>query len=335
MNSMEHSSELRKDLVSGDWVVIATGRAKRPQDFLEHKSEPFAQPKDTCPFEGADAESLALYSNGGGTRSEWKVAVIPNKYPAFVGGICPSEYSVGPYQSLEGIGFHELVVSRDHERAFAEMTDADVELVVRAYQERFSVLKKEPCVAYISIFSNHGKKSGASISHPHSQIIAIPVVPPDIGRSLAGSAVYFKEHQTCVHCAMLEYEIQNKVRVIYENELFVAFAPYASRTAFEVRIFPKKHSAWFEDMGPGDRLFFAGALRASLAKLHKGLGDPDYNFFLHTAPVGDRKNFDHYHWHLEIIPKTSIWAGFEIGTGIDISVIAPETAAGFLRETVV
>ena len=223
-------------------------------------------------------------------------------------------------------------MTKDHKRSIAEMSAEEVELILRAYQDRYLVLKKDECVEYIVILHNHGRLSGATISHPHSQIAAIPVVPPDVGRSIRGSASYFHEHKTCVHCLVLEYELKAKKRVIYENENFVTVAPFASKTAFEMRIFPKKHYPHFEDVEAGERMYLAQALRMSLAKLFKGLRNPDYNFFLHTAPTGDSQEFHHYHWHFEILPKTAIWGGFEIGTGIEISVISPEAAAKFLRE---
>lgn len=321
-------SELRQDLVSGDWVVIATGRAKRPHDFLKQKREPFGQPLQRCPFERLNAQALSVYSRD----EEWWVEVIPNKYPAFGKGVCALFHKAGPYQWGDGVGFHEVVITRDHKRSIAEMSDEETELIIKAYQDRYLALKEDECVEYVSIFHNHGKLSGATISHPHSQIIAIPVIPPDVGRSLKGSSEYFHKNKACVHCAIVHYEMRAKERILYENDHFVALCPYASKTAFEVRIFPKRHSPHFETMVPKETISLANALRVALAKLFRGLKNPDYNFFLHTAPVADSQEFHHYHWHFEILPKTAIWAGFEIGTGIEISTIAPETAAGFLRK---
>lgn len=319
-------SELRQDLVSGDWVVIATGRAKRPHEFLRQKREPFRQPRATCPFEKIHTDALSVYS----IDENWWVEVIPNKYPAFGKGVCALFHGVGPYQWTRGVGFHEVVISRGHEKSWAEMSDEEAELVVRAYQDRYLALKDDDCVEYVSIFHNHGKLSGATVAHPHSQIIAIPVIPPDVGRSLHGSAEYYHKNRACVHCFMLRYERKIKERIIYENDHFLVLAPYASKSAFEMRIYPKRHSSHFEIILSRERFALANALRVALAKLFRGLKNPDYNFFLHTAPTGDTQEFHHYHWHFEVLPKTAIWAGFEIGTGIEISSIAPETAAQFL-----
>lgn len=331
-----HMSELRRDLVSGDWVVIATGRAKRPHDFLSTRRVREFQPIGSCPFEELHPE--AVFS--GATHGEvigknWSVQVIPNKYPAFDKGACAVFTAHGPYQWTDGTGFHEVVITRSHTRSLAELTNGEVEAVIAAYQTRYRVFQRDECVQYVSIFHNHGPLAGATITHPHSQMIALPVIPPDVGRSLDGSKRYFAEHRACVHCAMLAYEHEAGERIIYENDACAVFAPYASHTAFEVRIFPKHHAARFETADAVTRAGVADALRVALAKLFIGLEDPDYNFFIHTAPTKNPAALEQYHWHIEIIPKTAIWAGFEIGTGIEISTITPETAAEFLRGVVI
>lgn len=332
MNS-KSISELRQDVVSGEWVVIAIGRAKRPQEFIKLKRPSFRQPKKICPFESVSSDTLFLASlDGSAENNNWWVQVKKNKYPAFGKGTCSVTGHLGPYQWSRGVGFHEVVFTRDHDRAIASMNDDEVELIMRAYQERYRAVKEDPCVEYVSIFHNHGRGSGASISHPHSQIIAIPVIPPNVARSLEGSANYFHKHNSCVHCMIVHYELRQKVRVVYENKRFVVIAPYASKTAFEMRVFPKFHSAYFEETSEHDRMMLANALRMSLTKLARGLDNPDLNFFLHTAPTKNSAQFSHYHWHIEILPKTAIWAGFEIGTGIDITSIAPEAAAKFLKK---
>lgn len=331
---MKNNSELRQDIVSGDWVVIATGRAKRPQEFLQSKERPgFYQPPESCPFENLDEKTLiAYFKSGEHPENKWWVGVVPNKYPAFSREGEPFLHSVGPYKWTEGIGYHEVVITGDHERSMAEMSSEEVELIMRAYQERYLVMKKDDGIRYIAILHNHGHLAGATVFHPHSQIIAIPVIPPDIGKSIRGSGDYSFRYRSCVHCQVLKYELEVKERLIYENESFAVLAPFASKTAFEIRIFPKKHSPYFEEMDKEARVYLADAMRISLAKLFQGLGNPDYNFFLHTAPTRDTREFGQYHWHFEILPKTSIWGGFEISTGIEISTITPEEAAKFLRE---
>lgn len=338
---MKQISELRQDMVSGDWVVVATGRARRPNEYIGHRREP-PQPKAKCPFEPLADSSFFIYDEKGKRyqlsakdrpylEAHWRVQVIPNKYPAFGYGECAVQRTIGPYQWQDGVGFHDVVVTRDHTRSLGRLDPTQVRTVLLAYRDRYLDLIGQGCVEYISIFHNHGRDAGASITHPHSQIIATPVIPPDISRSLKGSAAYYTLHRSCVHCTMLEYELQVKKRLVYVNSNFVVLCPYASRQAFEVRIFPRHHTGRFEESTESEIEAAADALRQALARLYQGLRDPAYNFFIHTSPVSQRATPDHYHWHIEIIPKMAIWAGFEIGTGIEISTIAPESAARFLR----
>ncbi len=330
---MKSVSELRQDVVSGAWVVIATGRAKRPHEFLKERRVPFNQPKRTCPFEKLHNNALVVYASDGEHKdNNWWVQVIPNKYPAFGRGTCAVFRKVGLYRLTNGVGFHEVVVTRDHTRSLAQMSDEEAEIIFRAYQDRYLAVKDDECVEYISILHNHGRASGATISHPHSQIMAIPVIPPDFWRSIKGTEKYFKEHKDCIYCLILRYEGRVKDRIIYENDHFMVIAPYASKIAFEMRVVPKRHSSHFELTGVKEREALANAVRTALAKLYTGLHNPDYNFFIHTAPTAEMEKFHYYHWHLEILPKTSIWAGFEISTGIEISAIRPEDAAKFLRK---
>lgn len=332
---MDHISQLRKDITSGEWVVIAQNRGKRPQHVEKQVVVAVSRAiKESCPFENLfENAHIVLPKN---SAESWAVQVIPNKYPAFGSGVCNSSHDEGPYHWTEGVGFHEVVITRDHDRPIALMKAREVDILVQAYQVRYLELKQEACVDYISIFHNHGPESGASIAHPHSQILTTPVIPPHIGRSLRGSARYFKEHGKCVHCVVIEYELNVRMRIVYENPDFVVMTPYASKTAYELKIFPKSHSAQFENMRSDERHFLADALQSALAKIYHALGNPSLNFFLHTAPVrtnseSDSAEWEHYHWHFEILPKIAVWAGFEIGTGIDISGISPEEAAVELR----
>ena len=339
---MKSFSELRQDIVTGDWVVVATGRARRPHAFARRVPER-PQPSAGCPFERLLPRALLVYDRAGERfrltgkdrrylERSWLLQVVSNKYPIFAPAVrCPSARAIGPYRWQRGAGFHEVVITRDHTRPIAAMTSGEVATVVRAYRQRYLALKDEACVAYISIFHNHGREAGASVSHPHSQIVAIPVIPPDVGRSLSGSAAYYRTHRRCVHCVMLAFERRKRTRIIYENGEFTVFCPFVSRSAFEVRIFPRRHQPEFEAIDDRHTASAADALRVALVKLDRGLKDPAYNFFIHTAPTADGRSSPHYHWHIEIVPKTAVWAGFEIGTGIEISTTSPEAAARYLR----
>jgi len=328
--SKRPASELRFDLVSKDWVVIATGRGRRPNDFVKQERVKIEVPVGECPFCNLTKQTLPVleYKN---EQGEWSVVIVPNKFPAFSPSHGLHERAVGPYSLMDGAGYHEVVITRDHNKSLAELSVEQLHRVIDAYQERYLELANEKLVNYISIFHNHGKEAGASVAHPHSQIIAIPLIDPDLHRSINGSRLFFENQGKCVHCQMLEWDLEDKQRIIYENKEFVVLVPFASRVAFETRIYPKEHHAYFERVKEQSKRQLAEALKVALSKIFKGLNDPAYNFFLHTAP-SDGKDYSHYHWHFEILPKTSIWAGFELGTGIEISTVAPEEAAKYLRE---
>jgi UDPglucose--hexose-1-phosphate uridylyltransferase len=325
------NSELRQDLVSGDWVVIAPNRSKRLSQLVK-KEKRIKAPKKGCPFENpqesGNGEPIILYKNS----HDWLVQVIPNKYPAFIPGVHKIKIKKnGPYQTVDGVGYHDLVITRDHDKNFSALPFKEANLVFRAFRERYKTLAEDPCSAYVSIFHNWGPRAGASVYHPHYQIIAIPVVPPDVNHSLSGSFNYFKKNKKCVHCVMIEHEKKIKSRIVYENKEAIVFAPFVSREPFELRVFPKKHFSCFEDTPDGVMEMMVDALQASLNKMERKLGDPDYNFFIHTAPILNKKKYGYYHWHIEVQPKISISAGFELSTGIEITVVDPDDAAKILK----
>ncbi len=327
MDEQSHKkiSELRQDLVSGEWIVIAAGRGKRPHAFSGVPASEII-PKENCTFEYFSESGLP-------PALEWfgSIAVVPNRFPAFAEGASPVFSKEGPYSFMDGTGAHEVFVLKDHDRYIPDLSQESAADLIRAYRGRMRIAARKTHTAFVFVFHNHGRSAGASIAHPHSQLVALPLVPPAVARSIEGSRQYFKTHGACPHCDIVQYECSVKKRMIDENEKFVAYAPFASRSAFEMRIFPKTHQSAFEALKDDEVNPFAHLLQRSLARLKKGLNDPAYNFFIHTAPVGSDAQYGHYHWHMEIIPKTSVWAGIEIGAGIDISAIAPEDAAEFLR----
>ena len=324
------ASELRFDLVSKDWVVIATGRARRPEDFAGQKREKIEVETKDCPFCNLSSQEKPTleYKNSAG---EAEVTVVPNKYPAFAHSDSLGERAEGPYSLMDGVGFHEVVITKDHKKTLAQMSPQEVRRVIDAYQERYLDLANEEFVNYVSIFHNNGHEAGASIAHPHSQIIAIPLIDPDLQGGINGSRQFFENQGECVHCKMLEWDLKDRRRIVFENKDFVVLCPFASHVAFELSIYPKEHHPYFERIKDAEKDSLAVALQVALEKLYKGLNDPAYNFFLHTAPA-DGKDYGHYHWHFEILPKTSTWAGFELGTGIEISTVEPEAAAEYLRK---
>lgn len=333
-SNRNNKSELRQDLVSGDWILFAPKRGKKPHAFLKGKKR-LRAPVGTCPFEKnlLKTHKPVFVYNGAEKKDGWKVVIVENKYPAVVHkkNVCAESFRHGIYSLVDGVGHHDVVITRDHDRNFANLTAREANQVFQVFRDRYLMLLNDSCLAYVLIFHNWGLAAGATVYHPHYQLIAVPVVPPDVRHSLNGSLNYFKKHGRCVHCDMIKAEMKEGKRIVFENDGAVVFAPFVSREPFELRVFPKKHSPHFENVLDVELENIVSALQFALRRMEKKLGDPDYNFFIHTAPVKDRKNYRHYHWHIEIIPKTNISAGFELGTGIEINVVDPDDAARILR----
>lgn len=326
------NSELRQDLVSGDWIVMAPSRAKRPHDLIKKPVKRQRAPKIGCPFEdpqkSGNPEPYLIYPD----KAHWQLQVLENKYPAISHQkTCGILVERGPFSVFPPTGHHDLIITRDHNKNFSRLSPAEALMVFQAFQDRYLMIFNDSCLSYISFFHNWGPTAGASVYHPHYQMIALPVVPPDIQHSLAGSKRYFKENKHCVHCAMIEWEKRDKKRIVFENNGAIAFAPFVSRNPFEIRVFPKKHLPYFENSLDLDVKAVVAALQKALYRLEKNLGGPDYNFFLHTAPLKNKESYQHYHWHIEIYPKVTTRAGFELGTGVDINQVDPDTAAKLLR----
>lgn len=332
-------SELRYDLISGDWVVVATGRARRPETFKEEQRETGGVPPEECPFCHLEDQQQPVLLMKDGKQlpldeipEEWTVASIPNLYPAVTPQQELNRTQKGDlYEKMDAVGYHEVVVTRPHRRQLAQFSQEKVREVVEAYHQRYLDLYQEDFVNYVFIFHNHGAEAGASIAHPHSQIITTPLIDADLKGALKNAKSYYQENRECPYCKANEWELEQEKRVVFENEKFVVVCPFASRSDFQTIVSPKKHLSDFEKITEEEKDQLAEALRQALARLYQGLGDPPYNFYLHTAPC-DGDSYDYYHWHFTILPKTSVWAGFELGAGMEISTIEPETAAQYLRE---
>lgn len=341
-NKHKFPSELRLDLVSKDWVIIATGRAKRPETFKKENKEEIKVAEKDCPFCQIHTQenptlileqSKIIPFNGWENLSKnWSVIVVPNKYPAFFPHPdIDKKIEGGIYQTMNAVGFHEVVITKDHKKHLGNMSVEKIKEVFDVYQERYLSLMKEKFVNHISIFHNHGKGAGASIAHPHSQIITTPLLDVDLRSALLNSKLYSKGNKKCVYCKMNEWEMKSKKRIVFENKSFLVVCPFASKTAFQMIVSPKKHFSYFEKITEEQKWDLSQAFNKALSKMDKGLNSPDYNFYLHSAPC-DGKKHDYYHWHWTILPKTSTWAGFEIGTRMEISTIEPEKAAEYLRK---
>ena len=218
-------------------------------------------------------------------ETDWIAKVIKNKFPAVMEGEAGNIRQVGPFNVLEGTGMHEVLVFRDHERDFYDFSREEVAEIFRIYQKRYLAMLDGGSRKYTLIFHNHGTQAGASIQHPHSQIISIPILPPDVKRSVEGSESFYRKHGRKVYDVMLEWEMGEKKRIVYENESFVVFCPFVSKTEYEVRIFSKEGHAHFEKMP--EKLFtdLGDVFCTTFKKIGKALDKPDYNFFIHTSPI--------------------------------------------------
>ncbi len=329
---MNGNSELRQDLVSGDWILIAPGRGKRPHYLSLKKGKRERASLKGCPFENQERLDQNEPSLVYGKNHDWEIQVVENKYPALKhGAVCASEFKEGPYLTVPGIGEQDILVTRDHDKNFAHLPPKTAELVFEALQRRYLTFSEDPCLQYVLIFHNWGPSAGASVYHPHYQIMALPIIPPDISHSLAGSLRFFKKHRTCVHCTMIKWEKKKKKRIVYENKEAVVIAPFVSRSPYELRVYPKRHLPFFRETPASVFKGVIQALQKSLLSIEKNLKDADYNFFIHTSPLKNKHHSRHYHWHIEVLPKISIPAGFELGTGIEINVVDPDAAAKLLK----
>lgn len=331
--------ELRKDPIVGRWVIISTDRAKRPTDFVRDRVQ---MKGGFCPFcYGSESktppEILSYRPNNSGERTTpntpgWTVRVVPNKFPALGIEGTMNRQAEGMFDKMSGIGAHEVIIETpDHNATLATLPEKRVEDVLWAYRDRILDLKQDKRFKYILIFKNHGEAAGASLEHPHGQLIALPILPKHVVEELEGAKQYYVYKERCVFCDIVRQETEDPVRVVAENEDFLTLAPYAPRFPFETWILPKRHESAFENSPSHVFENLAKAMKLLLMKADAVLDNPAYNLVIHTSPLHDPSN-EHYHWHVEFMPKLTKTAGFEWGTGFYINPTPPEEAARFLRE---
>jgi UDPglucose--hexose-1-phosphate uridylyltransferase len=328
--------ELRKEPVSGRWVIIASERAARPTDF---KSKPQPIKSNFCPFcEGNEdktpPEIIAYREKGtkANTRG-WRVRVVPNKFPALQIEGEQNKHGDGIYDMMNGIGAHEVIIeSPKHILSLTALDNGSVEEVLWCYRDRLIDLKKDKRFVYGLLFKNVGVAAGASLEHSHSQLIVTPIVPQQVINEMAGAETFYKYRGRCLFCDMIQQEIATDSRIVILAENFVAFTPFASRFPFETWILPRTHDSHFENLQKLEIEELANVLKNTLIRLESTLEFPPYNYIIHTTPFHINES-EYYHWHIEIIPRVINIAGFEWGTGFYINPMPPEKAANFLRNT--
>lgn len=327
--------ELRKDPITGRWVIIAVERGKKPTDFVSPSSQ--RKKGGFCPFCPGNEyttppEILAFRPPDTKPNSPgWRLRVMPNKFPALQIHGDLKKSGEGIFDRMNGIGAHEVIVETpDHYLSLSTMSLKAVEDVLWAYYLRLTDLRKDERFKYVMIFKNEGEVAGASLEHTHSQLIALPIIPRLVRDELYYAKSYYDFKERCIFCDLVNQELDDGKRVVYQNEGYVALAPFASRFPFETWILPKAHES---DFSPPNHDFssLAEVLQWVLKQMDRMLDVPPYNFVIHTAVFHDEVN-EYYHWHLELLPKLTKIAGFEWGSGFYINPTTPEEAARYLRE---
>jgi UDPglucose--hexose-1-phosphate uridylyltransferase len=327
-------SELRKDPISGRWVIISVERGKRPIDFISPSQR---KRGGFCPFchgnEYTTPEEIMAFRPPGTTPNSpgWTLRVMPNKFPALQIYGDLNKAGVGIFDMMNGIGAHEVIVETpDHMLSLSTMPLKALEDVLWAYYLRLTDLRKDQRFKYVLIFKNEGDAAGASLEHSHTQIIALPIIPMLVKEETDSAKHYYDLKERCIFCDVIHQEIESQKRVIYENSEYVALAPFAPRAPFETWILPKRHESNFQ--APNKNFSsLAEILQVILRQMDKILEVPPYNFVIHTSPFQDEIN-EYYHWHIEILPKLTKIAGFEWGSGFFINPTPPEESAKFMRE---
>ncbi len=327
-------SEIRKDYVTDTWVVISEERARRPKDYIRTHLK---LQNGTCVFcEGNEKQTppeiYAFRSAGSMPDSPgWWIRTVPNKFPALRIEGKQERVTSSVFSSMNGIGCHEVIVeSPAHDKPIALLPAIQVREVIEMYKFRLADLSKDRRFKYIIIFENHGAEAGASLEHPHSQVIATPIIPVHVASELRGADNFFTDMGgECIFDNIISEELKAGKRVVFQNSSFVCITPFASKYPYEMMILPRRHMPNFTDISESEVNDLAEMLRKCFNSLYTLLDDPPYNFYIHTAPVNGR-DYLFYHWHLEITPRVSRLAGFERGTGFYINTLSPETAAQML-----
>ena len=326
--------ELRQNYFTKEWVIIATERAKRPEEMVVHRpvkeAPAFVESCVFCPGneEKTPPEVMRVPTD---QQEKWQVRIVPNKFGALARDAKPTRVVRRSHRTMEGFGVHDVIIDTpDHSHVMALMPQAHVANVLRAYKSRYDALSHDPRIAHITMFKNHGVDAGASLAHPHSQMVATPVIPNQVRQRLEEALRHYDEFGECMACEVMQQELNDSQRIVMTTEHFVALEPFASPTPFCTHIYPRRHMASFGDISTAEINDLAHTLGTVLLKLHRGLGNPDFNYTIRSAPA-EWVGVKYFHWYVSIIPRLTRVAGFELGTGMFINTVLPEAAAEYLR----
>lgn len=334
-NTGINMSELRRDPISGRWVIVDTDSPKTPKDY---NYEIHTQKTGPCPFcfgnesvTPLEIESFRDPQTSANTPG-WQVRVVPNKFPALriEGNI--DKRGMGIYDLFNGIGAHEVLIETPyHNKDLPDLLEEEAQAVISMICRRIQDLEKDKRFKYIMVFKNYGPAAGASLEHPHTQIIALPMVPKNALEELKGAQNYFEYRERCIFCDMIRQEQQEKIRIISENDRFLAYCPFVSKFPFEIWITPKEHACCFCHLPSADISGLAYILKDTISKVKNVFGNISYNFIIQSSPSNGDYESEGYHWHIEFMPKLMRVAGFEWGSGFYLVPTPPELAARYLR----
>jgi UDPglucose--hexose-1-phosphate uridylyltransferase len=324
--------ELRQNRVTKEWVVIATERAKRPEQLsVKRDVKPLPPYSENCPFcagneAQAPPEIMHLDHEG-----QWQIRVVPNKFSALSRDGAPTRRIEKSRRTINGVGVHDVIVEgRQHNLTTALLPEDHVANIFRAYKMRYEEVSCDERIAQVIIFKNHGGTAGASLEHPHSQLIGIPVISHQVRERFHEALRHYDEFGECIFCQMIAEERAEGSRIVIDSEHFVAMEQFASPTPFGTHVHPKRHMASFGNIREDELVDLARVMKQLLGKLYYGLENPDFNYSIRTAPAEDA-GVKYYHWYISVIPRLTKVAGFELGSGMFINVVLPEAAAEFLR----
>jgi UDPglucose--hexose-1-phosphate uridylyltransferase len=328
-------SEIRQDPTLKEWVIIANNRVKRPRHFIKRRRKHSLPPYETsCPFcrgnEHLCPDEIIRYPSE--KTPNWQIRVIANKYPALTfQSDTVNRAEKGFFTKINGFGTHDVIVETPiHNKFISLMENQEVKSLLTVYQKRYNQLRNDPRIKVIIIFKNHGSGAGTSLIHPHSQLVATPVIPARLNKQFEIAKVHYNDTGRCLYQDIIKNELKSGERIVIDAEKILVFHPFASRVPFETWIMPKEEQASFGNIPAKDLVSLAQVLRTTLLKLYLSLNNPDFNYVIHTAPVGD-ENKTYYLWHIRIVPRLTSIAGFEIGSGMHINTSLPEETANFIR----
>jgi UDPglucose--hexose-1-phosphate uridylyltransferase len=348
-------NEIRIDPISGNYVLIAPGRSQRPFEYKPTNGLEEIVNIEECPFcpgnEAKTPAELWAYNSNGNNRLPntpgWLVRIFHNKFPALTEEGAPILKGDDLYKKIDGVGIHDIIVETprhtigDPKRVLRldDLSEEEISYFLLGIKERIIDLEKDPRFKYIKVFRNYGGAAGASLQHPHSQLMALPIIPTRTNVELIAAHNYYKKEGKCIYCVVYEKEIMEKERIVLQKDGFITFAPHASSSAYKLMILPEEHNDNFKSIDGSDILNLAGIIKASLSKLNQAFPfNVPHNITFNISPTDTgKKDYSPmdikkiYHWYIEIIPRISLIAGFEIGTGDSINPTRPEDVPKYLN----